>query len=110
MAWLTGNIDPKPTFLILRRNGRTPRIVFEKLRLKEVPVANSLLLGAGDSAADGRAAGDAGGVVLGLQFERHVPDSHLLRKIDRFVDLTGPRAHLEPYYSEMGRPSLILSL
>jgi hypothetical protein len=44
MAWRTGNIDPKPTFLILRRNGRTPRIVFEKLRLKEVPVADSLLL------------------------------------------------------------------
>jgi transposase len=74
--------------------------------LKGVPVADSLLLGAGDSAADGRAAGDAGGVALGLQLERHVPDSHLLRKIDRFVDLTGPRAHLEPYYSEMGRPSI----
>ncbi len=29
MAWRTGNIDPKPTFLILRRNGRTPRIVLK---------------------------------------------------------------------------------
>src|ERR1700678_3773671 len=28
MAWRTANIDPKPTFLILRRNGRTPRILF----------------------------------------------------------------------------------
>src|ERR1700683_2473373 len=28
MAWQTANIDPKPTFLILRRNGRTPRILF----------------------------------------------------------------------------------
>jgi transposase len=74
--------------------------------LKGVPVADSLLLGAGDSAADGRAAGDAGGVALGLQLERHVPDNHLLRKIDRFVDLTGPRAHLERYYSETGRPSI----
>jgi hypothetical protein len=25
----------------------------------------------------------------GFSFERHVPDNHLLRKIDRFVDLTG---------------------
>jgi transposase len=42
----------------------------------------------------------------GFSLERHVPDGHLLRKIDRFVDLTGLRAHLEPYYSETGRPSI----
>ena len=30
----------------------------------------------------------------------------MLRKIDRFVDLSGVRAHLEPYYSEVGRPSI----
>jgi transposase len=42
----------------------------------------------------------------GFSLERHVPDDHLLRKIDRFVDLTGLRAHLEPYYSETGRPSI----
>jgi hypothetical protein len=28
----------------------------------------------------------------GFSLERHVPDGHLLRKIDRFVDLTGLRA------------------
>src|SRR5580693_8976421 len=42
----------------------------------------------------------------GFSFERHVPDDHLLRKIDRFVDLSEVRAHLEPYYSETGRPSI----
>ena len=42
----------------------------------------------------------------GFSLERHVPDSHLLRKIDRFVDLSEVRAHLEPYYSETGRPSI----
>ena len=42
----------------------------------------------------------------GFSFERHVPDDHLLRKIDRFVDLSKVRAHLEPYYSETGRPSI----
>jgi hypothetical protein len=36
--------------------------------------------------------------------ERHVPDNHMLRKIDRFVDLSALRAHLGPYYSEVGRP------
>ena len=30
----------------------------------------------------------------------------MLRKIDRFVDLSDIRAHLEPYYSEVGRPSI----
>src|ERR1700722_11545495 len=42
----------------------------------------------------------------GFSLERHVPDNHLLRKIDRFVDLPEVRRHLEPYYSETGRPSI----
>jgi transposase len=42
----------------------------------------------------------------GFSLERHVPNDHLLRKIDRFVDLSAVRAHLEPYYSEVGRPSI----
>jgi transposase len=32
--------------------------------------------------------------------------NHMLRKIDRFVNLSGVRAHLEPYYSDVGRPSI----
>src|SRR5579863_4831395 len=42
----------------------------------------------------------------GFSLERHVPSDHMLRSIDRFVDLSGVRAHLEPYYSAMGRPSI----
>ena len=42
----------------------------------------------------------------GFSLERHVPDNHLLRKIDRFVDLSEVRRHMEPYYSETGRPSI----
>ena len=38
--------------------------------------------------------------------ENHVPADHLLRSIDRFVDLDGLRDHLRPYYSETGRPSI----
>jgi transposase len=42
----------------------------------------------------------------GFSLERHVPSNHMLRKIDRFVDLSDIRTHLEPYYSEVGRPSI----
>ena len=42
----------------------------------------------------------------GFSLERHVPDDHLLRQIDRFVDLSEVRAHLGPYYSDVGRPSI----
>ncbi|WP_421446351.1 IS1182 family transposase [Agrobacterium tumefaciens] len=42
----------------------------------------------------------------GFSIERHVPASHLLRSIDRFVDLSGLRSHLRPFYSEIGRPSI----
>src|SRR5579864_2519706 len=41
-----------------------------------------------------------------FRLERHVPDDHLLRQIDRFVDLSEIRAHLGPYYSDVGRPSI----
>src|SRR6478736_3084297 len=41
-----------------------------------------------------------------FSIERHVPTDHLVRAIDRFVDLSGIRAHLRPFYSDMGRPSI----
>ena len=41
-----------------------------------------------------------------FSLERHVPADHLLRSIERFVDLSGIRDHLRPFYSEMGRPSI----
>jgi transposase len=41
-----------------------------------------------------------------FSLERHVPETHLLRAIDRFVDLGVVRAHLAPFYSETGRPSI----
>lgn len=41
-----------------------------------------------------------------FNLDRHVPMDHLLRSIDRFVDLSGVRQHLQPYYSSIGRPSV----
>lgn len=41
-----------------------------------------------------------------FNLDRHVPMDHLLRSIDRFVDLSGVRHHLQPYYSGIGRPSV----
>ena len=41
-----------------------------------------------------------------FRIEDHVPQDHLLRSVDRFVDLTGIREHLKPFYSATGRPSV----
>src|SRR5882757_9170695 len=41
-----------------------------------------------------------------FSLERHVPGAHLLRAIDRFVDLSDVRSHLAPFYSTTGRPSI----
>jgi transposase len=41
-----------------------------------------------------------------FSLERHVPADHMLRAIDRFVDLEGVRAHVAPFYSSTGRPSI----
>ena len=42
----------------------------------------------------------------GFGLERHGPADHLLRAIDRFVDLSDIRRHLAPFYSPIGRPSI----
>jgi transposase len=41
-----------------------------------------------------------------FSLERHIPAAHLLRAIDRFVDLSEVRSHLAPFYSSTGRPSI----
>ena len=41
-----------------------------------------------------------------FNLEGHVPSDHLLRSIDRFVDLSDIRQHLAPFYSDIGRPSV----
>src|SRR5665811_871740 len=38
--------------------------------------------------------------------EAHVPADHLLRSIDRFVELSELRRELAPFYSSVGRPSI----
>ena len=41
-----------------------------------------------------------------LNLDDHVPRNHLLRGIDRFLDLSELRRHLAPFYSHTGRPSI----
>jgi transposase len=38
--------------------------------------------------------------------DKHVPADHMLRSIDRFVELDKIRANLAPFYSTTGRPSI----
>ena len=38
--------------------------------------------------------------------DKHVPADHMLRSIDRFVELDEMRAKLAPFYSHTGRPSI----
>ena len=41
-----------------------------------------------------------------FSLERHVPETHLLRSVDRFVELDDLRRQLAPFYSAIGRPSI----
>src|SRR3954463_1860626 len=41
-----------------------------------------------------------------FSLERHVPSDHLVRSIDRFVELGQVRLDLAPFYSVLGRPSI----
>ena len=49
---------------------------------------------------------DQSALFYAFSLERHVPADHMLRAIDRFVELDGLRAHLAPFYSAIGRPSV----
>ncbi|MBV9913293.1 MAG: IS1182 family transposase [Sinobacteraceae bacterium] len=41
-----------------------------------------------------------------FSLERHVPAEHLLRSVERFVELGRMRSELAAFYSEIGRPSI----
>src|SRR5450432_986226 len=41
-----------------------------------------------------------------FNLDDHVPADHMLRSIDRYLDLTDLHQHLEAYYSHTGRPSV----
>lgn len=47
-----------------------------------------------------------GALFYEFSIDDHVPQDHLLRSVDRFVDLSGIRQHLAPFYSNTGRPSI----
>lgn len=47
-----------------------------------------------------------GSLFYEFRLEDHVPADHLIRGIDRFVDLSGIRRDLAPFYSAIGRPSI----
>ena len=49
---------------------------------------------------------DQGALFYEFSLERHVPGYHLLRGIDRFIDLGALRARLAAFYSSKGRPSI----
>jgi transposase len=41
-----------------------------------------------------------------FSLEKHIPANHLLRSMDRFVELGNLRRELAPFYSSLGRPSI----
>jgi transposase len=47
-----------------------------------------------------------GALFYEFSLEEHVPAGHLLRSIDRFVELGDVRTYLAPFYSATGRPSV----
>ena len=44
-----------------------------------------------------------------FSLERHIPEGHLLRAIDRFVDLGEVRAHLAADFGEVAHESEMMS-
>ena len=49
---------------------------------------------------------EQGALFYEFSLDGHVPPEHLLRSIDRFVELSGLRRELAGFYSAIGRPSV----
>ena len=54
----------------------------------------------------GRLEEDSAKLFYEFSLDQMVPADHLLRKVDRFLDFDDIRAHLKPFYSHTGRPSV----
>lgn len=54
----------------------------------------------------GRVSSDQSKLYYDICLEDYVPKQHLLRGIDRYLDLSALRRHLMPFYSHTGRPSV----
>jgi transposase len=54
----------------------------------------------------GQQAGGQDQLFYSFNLEAHVPANHLLRGVDRFLDLSDLRKHLAAFYSHTGRPSI----
>ena len=54
----------------------------------------------------GQNGGNQNRLFYSFNLDDHVPANHLLRGIDRFLDLSDLRAYLAPFYSHTGRPSI----
>jgi len=54
----------------------------------------------------GQQAGAHDQLFYSFNLDSHVPSDHLLRRIDRFLDLSDLRRHLASFYSHTGRPSI----
>lgn len=54
----------------------------------------------------GQHSGNQDRLFYAFNLDDHIPSDHLLRGIDRFLDLNDLRTHLTPFYSHTGRPSI----
>jgi transposase len=69
-------------------------------------LADSVAANAGLRIMMGHRQVDQAALFYEFSLETHVPADHLLRAIDRFVELGELRRELAPFYSSMGRPSV----
>src|ERR1700691_4364310 len=54
----------------------------------------------------GQLSGNQDRLFYSFNLDEHMPADHLLRGIDRFLDLADLRQHLATFYSHTGRPSV----
>jgi hypothetical protein len=71
-------------------------------------IPSAEVIGDGGFGDDGRQRRDQGRLFYEIRLDDRIPQNHLLRRIDVFVTAALADLHqeLEPYYSDIGRPSV----
>lgn len=100
-------LRPKQTLYWIDANVANWGDCVEKLGLASVvKMGFSMSVEAGDTAMIGERTVMQESLFYGFSLGDHVSGDHLLRSIDRFVDLSNIRDHLKQFYSSTGRHSI----
>jgi transposase len=99
-------VASETSYVIQMSNVRFGPILLKNSSVATLRFADSVAAVSGTEDMMGHLQVEQAALFYEFSLEKHVPADHLLRSIDRFVELGDLRRELAPFYSTLGRPSV----